>query len=556
VIRTARTRPAIAVLAALSVVAGVVIMAKARGTTFYYDEWNFVLDRRGWDLDTFLQPHNEHFSLVPILLYKLMFGIAGLDHYGAYRLAILLVHLTIVALLFALVGRRIGDWPALALCLPLLFLGSGWLDILWPFQLGFLISIAAALGAMLAVERKDRAGDAAACALLVVAICSSSLGVAIAIAVGASILFQPDRRERAWIFVVPLAIYALWYLGYGRSAARASNIDDIPRYVGDAAAGAMSAVSGLGTGLGRVLAVVLAIGVAGQFLNRARFSPRLVMLTAMPLVFWVLTALARAQLHEPASPRYLYPGAVFVLLLLAYLLETVRLRVAAVALLLIAAAGSAAANVGDLGKGGNHLRDAAKTIKADLAAVELAGPRVEPTVLTDLVVNPGQPQIKAGKYLEAIRDLGSSPALTLDGLLRTSPAAREEADRVLLTIYARGFLAGGRALPGQRPRVNALQGARLSGTRSCIKLAPEREPVLADLTVPAGGLVISSLQGHAPVEVRLKRFADAFPGVPVGTTSSGLGLLRFPKDSSSRLWQVQLTSFGPFEACGTRPQPG
>ena len=40
------------------------------------------MDRRGSSLGTFLEPHNGHFSLVPIVLYKVLFATAGLDDYA------------------------------------------------------------------------------------------------------------------------------------------------------------------------------------------------------------------------------------------------------------------------------------------------------------------------------------------------------------------------------------------------------------------------------------------------------------------------------------------
>jgi hypothetical protein len=277
------------------------------------------------------------------------------------------------------------------------------------------------------------------------------------------------------------------------------------------------------------------------------------MLALLPIAFWSLTALARAQLHEPASPRYLYPGAVFVLLLFAYLLERERLRPIALVLLLIAGLGSAASNTRGFTTGASHLEDAAREIKADLAGVEIAGPRVDPGVLAGLEVNPGQPQIKAGLYLEAVNDIGSSPALTEAELLRTDTGLREAADREMAAIYGPGLFAQGGGLPGVRPKVISTAGAKLSATRSCFDVRPERGSPQIALVVPDGGLQITPLRGDSPVEVRLKRFGDAFPNDPVSKVESGFTVqLQIPKDSSSRPWQVDLRTTGPFETCGLK----
>src|ERR1700749_1880540 len=78
----------LAALAALLVVTAAVLIREGRHTGFYYDEWNFVLQRRGWDLRARLAPHNELLSLVPGLVYKILFVVVGLSHYEPYRLCI------------------------------------------------------------------------------------------------------------------------------------------------------------------------------------------------------------------------------------------------------------------------------------------------------------------------------------------------------------------------------------------------------------------------------------------------------------------------------------
>ena len=114
------------VLAGLMAVCAAGLLYAGRALTFYYDEWDFVQGRRGWTVDTFLQPHNEHLSLVPVAIFKLLFVTAGLDHYWVYRAVNVGFHLICVALLYVLARRRLGPWLALAAAVPILFLGSAW----------------------------------------------------------------------------------------------------------------------------------------------------------------------------------------------------------------------------------------------------------------------------------------------------------------------------------------------------------------------------------------------------------------------------------------------
>ena len=161
-------------------VTAAVILHETRGTTLWTDEWTWALDRRNDGLGTLLEPHNGHFSLVPLLLYRALFATVGIDDYVPYRVMVVIGHLGCAGLLFAYARRRIGPLAALLPTAVLLMLGPAWQNFLWPFQIAWLISLAAGLGALLALDRGDRRGDAVACALLALALASSGIGIAIA----------------------------------------------------------------------------------------------------------------------------------------------------------------------------------------------------------------------------------------------------------------------------------------------------------------------------------------------------------------------------------------
>ena len=73
-------------LSGLLVLTAGLILYLGRSTGFYFDEWNFVLSRRGWDAQALLMPHNEHLSVVPVLIYKTLFSTVGIDSYLPYLL--------------------------------------------------------------------------------------------------------------------------------------------------------------------------------------------------------------------------------------------------------------------------------------------------------------------------------------------------------------------------------------------------------------------------------------------------------------------------------------
>src|SRR5205823_333842 len=142
---------------------------------FFYDEWDFVSWYRPSQSTSIWTPHNEHWSTIPILVWKGLFAVFGLSSHVPYEAALLAAHTASVFLLFVYVRRRSGDLLAFAAAATLLVLGSGAADIVWAFQLGFVASVAFGLVGLLIVDGESRTplriGTASA-ALLASLMCS------------------------------------------------------------------------------------------------------------------------------------------------------------------------------------------------------------------------------------------------------------------------------------------------------------------------------------------------------------------------------------------------
>ena len=131
----------------MMLVVGVLLMYMARGTTFFYDEWTYIVSKFGGGINSFLEPHNEHFSLIPIAIYKLMFRIVGMRDYPLYRLIVVVMHLVCVGLVYDIARRRIGAWPAVVAAVSILCLFTAWQNLLWAFQMSFVGSVMGGLAA-------------------------------------------------------------------------------------------------------------------------------------------------------------------------------------------------------------------------------------------------------------------------------------------------------------------------------------------------------------------------------------------------------------------------
>lgn len=89
-----------------------------------------------------LGPHNEHWSVLPILLWRAIFSVAHLTTYWPYLVPLLLAHVAVVHLVWRrCLHEGVNPWLANALALLFALIGAGAEDLAWAFQIGFVGSV-------------------------------------------------------------------------------------------------------------------------------------------------------------------------------------------------------------------------------------------------------------------------------------------------------------------------------------------------------------------------------------------------------------------------------
>jgi hypothetical protein len=549
----------------LAIGAGV-LAYETRGTTFWADEWNWILTRRGGGISTLLDPHNSHLSLVPVVIYKILFAIVGLRHYWPYRAVLIAADLGCALLVFVYARRRVGGYLALLVTAMILFFGPSWQDILWPFQVAWLISIGSGVAALLALDRKDRLGEVIACVLLTVSLASSGAGLAVWIG-GLVEIGQRRRWRELWIVAIPIVLYGLWWLGYEQSHIFGHSFLLLPKFVFTAAAGALSALAGLanvdiahdtGTYLtwGTPLLVLAVLALAWRARRPGGLPARAVTLLAVAIGFWILAGVGRAYTHVGPlvltetgdESRYLYIGAVAIALLVVELARGYVPSAWGYAVATVVAAVSVVSNITPLRDGAGFLRAQAQITRTLLGTFDMTRPIVSPNFVSHGFVFE---LVTAPAWFAAERDLGSV-AYTPGQIAALGEYPRQAADSQLIAIQGLAVKPTGPSGLGSAPAVDAAESGSTSTAANCVTFRPVAftspgiNPAL-DLTMPAAGLEIRA--GAAPAAIGARRFADQFSALGTLAPDSS-GVLDVKPDLAPQPWHVQVASNAPFSVCG------
>jgi hypothetical protein len=544
-----RIHPATALFALAAATSAVLLVAWQSHLTFFYDDWDPLIDRPGLSADAVFRPHNDHILVATTLIYKAIESTIGMEGLTPFAVVSTATFVLSIVLLFLYVRRRVGEWFALAGALPILFLGAAHEDLLWPFQIFFFGAMASGLGALLLIEGRFRHRDVLACALLVVSFTFSELALSFALGVALAIALQRGPLRRAYVVVVPILLYVVWYAGWGHTSRSYLSFDNIANsvpYVLDGLASSLASLLGLTPeslpGWGRPLLLALFVVVGLRFRSRLPVSRWFWVSSLILLSFWFLAAVNTVNIvtagtsfyaRPPTASRYQYVAAVLLVLVLADLASGLgRPRQAVVVAALAVAVVAVLGNLPTLHGQYLNLRGVTPTVRGGLAGLEIESDNVDPG-FTLTRENSGfnyAESVRAGPYLSAVRSYGS-PAYSESELPGAPERARVTADLVM------GATAGIQLRPAAP--------ARAPVGCSTLHLRPGAPAVL---TLSAGRVLLEP-SPLVTAQVSLRRFAtDSFP-VHAGTLT-GPEELTIPEDRSGRPWQVQLDGSETVGVCG------
>ncbi len=538
-----RKRPFVFIFGAMIVASAVLMLHYRSKLGFMLDDWAFVIYRADGDAGDFLDPHNEHISILPIAIYKLFLGLFGMTSAMPLHLLSVAAFLASVVILFLYMRPLVGEPAAVLGCGVVLFLGTAWEDLLWAFQIGFSISIGCGIGALIMLRRDDSFGDRIACLLLTVSMISTSMGIPFA--VGAFVAIALRRRDLLrtfYVVAVPLAVYAVWWLGWGHTAESALSLHNAvgaPEYIFNAFRLALANVTGafrVGDGIESLFTALLTLAVVGYTawsLYSRRTLPKAFLIgAAVALAFWGLSALNLAPGRGYMASRYQFPGAVFLLMTLAGAFEGVRIRprvlagIAAVALFAIVV-NTLALRDGYWGV----FKPLSDKGVAGLTALDLAREdSVDPTVLIGMNADDSA-VVAAGGYYDA-EDRYGPAGWSESEIAGESPAARQRVDQISVLALP----VSNRVVP------------RLGQGGECVNLQASPD---GNQNFPAPSRTFSYRPSEDTI-LTLGRFADGTP-TGAGITEAGqASLVTIPPDDSDVPWRIGFIGEGKVRVCSSR----
>ncbi|MCB0988836.1 MAG: hypothetical protein H6519_06995 [Microthrixaceae bacterium] len=334
----------------LSLVAVTLIMTLNRRQWFFADDFVFAFDRQLSDPVGLLRPHFGHNTVLPAIVFQLIYQVVGLHQFWPYQIAVALSHVAVACLQRALMLRMgTGRLLATAGATLFLFFGSGRENLTWAFQITLNGSLAFAFWALLVADRDreldsiSRRCDLLASLLLSGAALCSNLGPFLACVVGLAVFLRRGLSASIRVITPPLALFLTWRLWApkGQEAVKAADIGQAVVWGREHLFVSFHSLTHV-----LVVSILLMMAVFGAIVMTVKNGRRpednipLALLVGLVLLAASLGYTRGGFIFPASTPRYVYLGASLALPLSAWALgrlaeSSKNLMALAVALLLV-----------------------------------------------------------------------------------------------------------------------------------------------------------------------------------------------------------------------------
>jgi hypothetical protein len=509
-------------------VAFAVLLWLDSGLWFFYDEWAFLAVRGegGRPLGLFA-PYNEHWSTIPLLIYRGLYNVVGLHTYIPYLVVLLLAHVVLAHLLFRLI-RRVGvdPWIATAATLVFLFLGSGANDLTWAFQMGYILPLVIGGYGLLLVDHEGPGirRDLLYWPVAVLALMCSGVAVALVAAAAITALLRRGWIPALRVASVPTVVYIAWFILIGHTAQvtypTTSELLQIPQFVWIGLTTAVDNTLGW-PGAGAVAVLGLSVFLAMQGTAARRRGAIAVAMALGAVVFFVTTGIERISmgLNEATASRYPYVAIALLLPAAVWAVDSLARRLNGGRILVVCLSAVVAVNgLGGLmgyAQGSAGLEDTDKYQLLAAAHLIVSG--------APLLVNDDaqpDPAIAPGLTLGELRSMVRDGAVPLSTPVPPDAVLRATLQLQMAVTPTPSFE------PGTSPTIVAAQGVSRESTGRCTVVTWYSDSSTLTLSFTSAGWIAITADANGTLSVSLAATNNAstataprsFP-VAAGSTS-------------------------------------
>src|SRR5215212_2925223 len=225
----------------LVLVSGAWLVARVSKLWFGGDDWFILLDRRvnpGPGQLGLFEPHFEHWSTVPILVFRAFEAMFGVREYWPYGVLLVVVHLVIIVLLWHVMVRSAVDpWLALGFTALIAVPGVGFENLTNAWQVQLISPLDMGLGALLLLPERGPLGwrDGVTSLLLTIGMACSGAAITMLGVVALAALLRRGWRVALAVAALPAIAYGWWYAAYGSQAPDVTTLSyrAVPGFVWD-----------------------------------------------------------------------------------------------------------------------------------------------------------------------------------------------------------------------------------------------------------------------------------------------------------------------------------
>jgi hypothetical protein len=317
--------------AALMLSAGVYWVV-GRNQWFIRDDWAFVITRPViratlGNAEWLLTAHDGHWMSPPLIIYRAIQNVVGLESYWPYLLVNLALHVGAVVLVRRLCLRwGASGWTATLVCSILLVFGGGWENIVFAVQITYNLTLLCFVAQLLLcdhdgpTDRRDWIGAA----LGVIGVTSSGFGPFMI--VGIAIFLAGRQRWKALLIgVVPqAAAYLWWYLTWQEDLAADTNPGPpsrIPEFAVRGLVATFESLSGVAALGGVALLGTIALALSPSISPRVRWGVLAVWATVLSMFLGIGLHRVGFGVEFGTASRYQYMAAMLLAPVLALAID-------------------------------------------------------------------------------------------------------------------------------------------------------------------------------------------------------------------------------------------